>query len=411
MKRNLIMLLLLIIACSAFSDAVLGVILKEANSSDIDQSKRNESGVYIEKVLKNGKAKEAGMKIEDIIIEMDGEKVYTLSQLRAMLKLRKAGDAAKFVVLRDGKKKSFKLKLGSREEINPTPGYMGIYEDKLSERRREKIGLKVPYGVQVDVVREGPAHKAGMKTGDVILELAGHKAYTFDQLKKIIKDFKAGEEIDLKLFRDDEKNIKVTLGSRASDDEIIRVGDISVSIPDLEVDSRFKREFIPFYSGNILTNEQYIGATIRVVSLAKNEEQPETFVEIQGIIGDTPADESDLKVGDRIIKVDGKVVEDYHDITKIIESADKDLEFEFSRKSKKKTTKIKPVVYKDASEIRISTGSFSHRFNFSNHNDLKKYLPKGEKIQRTMADDEGNVKIATDKNLYKISIDMVGKII
>ncbi len=411
MKRNLIILIMLIFTCSVFSEAVLGVILKDASSSDIAQDKRNDYGVYIERVLKNGKAKEAGMLPEDVIVMMDGEKVYTLSQLRAMLELRKPGDQSKFTVLRDGKKKNIKVKLGSREDINPTPAYMGIYSDKLSERRRKKIGIDVPYGVQVDVVRDGPCYKAGMKTGDVIIEMDGNKIYAFDQLQTILKSFKAGDEIDLKIFRDGTKKIRLKLGARASEDEIMKIGNISVSVPELNVDSEFKREFISFYNGNILTNDKYIGATVRVVSIAKNEDSPETFVEIQGIIDDTPAEESDLKTGDRIVKIDSKSIEDYYDVTKIIEGSDKELNFEFTRKGKKKSTKIKPVNYKESSEVKIKMNRFSKGLTFNTHKDVKKYIPKGEKIQRTIIDDDGNMKIDTDKNTYRITTDMVGKII
>lgn len=223
MKKNLIIILLLLISCYSFSEAVLGVILKDAVSSEIKQEKRHEYGVYVEKVLNNGSAKEAGMLKDDIIIMMDSEKVYTLSQIQAMLKLKETGDQSKFVVLRDGKKKTIKVKLGSREDINPTPAYMGIYSDKLSDRRREKIGLDVPYGVQVDVVRDGPCYKAGMKTGDVIVEMDGNKIYAFDQLQSILKAFKAGDEVDLKVFRDGTKKIRLKLGARPRKMKLFRL--------------------------------------------------------------------------------------------------------------------------------------------------------------------------------------------
>jgi serine protease Do len=94
--------------------------------------------------------------------------------------------------------------------------YVIIDEDLAKERK-----LPVTYGALIDsdgknpaVVSGSPAERAGLKKGDIILEINGQKITEENTLAGIISRFSPGDTIDLKILRDGkELNLKVTLGN------------------------------------------------------------------------------------------------------------------------------------------------------------------------------------------------------
>jgi len=81
--------------------------------------------------------------------------------------------------------------------------------------------LSVDYGAlligvsgQSPVVSGSPADKAGLKSGDIILELNGDRVDENHPLASLIPKYQPNEEITLKILRDgEEETIKLKLGS------------------------------------------------------------------------------------------------------------------------------------------------------------------------------------------------------
>ena len=57
-------------------------------------------GIYVKEVEENSPADEAGINAGDIIVEFDGEEVYTIEELQNLIKEKAAGDSAKIVLYR-----------------------------------------------------------------------------------------------------------------------------------------------------------------------------------------------------------------------------------------------------------------------------------------------------------------------
>jgi serine protease Do len=76
--------------------------------------------------------------------------------------------------------------------------------------------LGASHGVVVTMVQpNGPAEKAGMKQGDVILAINGHDIKDGDDLVATVADTPVGQSIDVKLMRDrKEQTLKLVIGDR-----------------------------------------------------------------------------------------------------------------------------------------------------------------------------------------------------
>jgi serine protease Do len=63
-----------------------------------------------------------------------------------------------------------------------------------------------------DIVKDGAADEAGLKTGDRILEANGKKVKTIEELQAIFKDLHAGDKLELLVEREGwTKKITLTL--------------------------------------------------------------------------------------------------------------------------------------------------------------------------------------------------------
>jgi len=94
--------------------------------------------------------------------------------------------------------------------------WMGVYLDTVDAQMSAYYRLPVDYGaIIMDVVRNGPADKAGVKRGDIIIEFNGEKITTADDLVVRVMRCKVGDRVRLGIARGDERlTIEVTLEER-----------------------------------------------------------------------------------------------------------------------------------------------------------------------------------------------------
>ena len=90
-----------------------------------------------------------------------------------------------------------------REKGSVTRGWLGVMIQKITPELAESFNLKDEHGALVgDVIPNGPADKAGIKRGDVIVRFDGRAVRTMEELPKIVASTPPGKQVDVEVIRD-----------------------------------------------------------------------------------------------------------------------------------------------------------------------------------------------------------------
>jgi len=95
-------------------------------------------------------------------------------------------------------------------------GWIGVEPAELSPELMETFGVKARRGVMITgVLQNGPAAQAGVRPGDVIVEVGGKQVSSVSELLSGVSALKPGTAAPLRLLRRDEAvELKVTPGLR-----------------------------------------------------------------------------------------------------------------------------------------------------------------------------------------------------
>ncbi|MFO8235372.1 MAG: Do family serine endopeptidase [Bacteroidales bacterium] len=182
--------------------AVLGVQIQNI-TGDLAKEKDLEvqQGAYVAGLTKDGAADEAGIKSGDVIIEVDNEKIESVSELQQTINNYRPGDEVKVIVKRNGKKKQFDVKLrnmqGSTEIIagEETLENLGAKFETLSRQEKQRIGIN--HGVKVVRLEDGAFKDAGIKEGFVVAYIEGNKINSVDDIKQILGQTPSGARVEV----------------------------------------------------------------------------------------------------------------------------------------------------------------------------------------------------------------------
>lgn len=208
-------------------------------------------------------------------------------------------------------------------------GWIGIVIQDVNEKIAREKKLESEEGVYVkEVMKDSPADSAGIKEGDVIVELQGMKLSDADELVQAVRWTHPGTKEDLVVVRDGKKmTLHVTVGkNRMSRRFQFREGP---TMPDVHV-----------FIGNHILGLQL---------LTLNEQLGEYFgapnnegVLVEEVEHKSAAEKAGFKAGDIIVRVGTKTVDAAEKIQKELRKHDEGdkVEFEIIRKGSKKTLTI-----------------------------------------------------------------------
>jgi Do/DeqQ family serine protease len=140
---------------------------------------REREGVLVADVMKGGPADGGGVRPGDVVVEFGGTRIREVPDLQRRVANIAPGQPVKLTVVRDTRRVTLSVTLGEMPAdeptlaaVDPSAEGFGLRTEALSPDIAEQ--LKVPFtrGVVVaDVAAGGPADAAGLRRGDVILEV------------------------------------------------------------------------------------------------------------------------------------------------------------------------------------------------------------------------------------------------
>jgi S1-C subfamily serine protease len=186
----------------------LGLNLSEVNEAVAKELKlRAGTGVYINKVVSMSPGQKAGLKAGDVILKCAHKTVNTPELVGQILAGKKAGDVIKVVVNRNGRKKSFHVRLenapmGLNVGAIQNPTWMGADIQDIDAVMKIQFNLPDNRGVIVNhVAQNSPAQAAGLMTGDVIRRFGGTRLQHVKQLQSLILNSQPGQQVRLTILR------------------------------------------------------------------------------------------------------------------------------------------------------------------------------------------------------------------
>jgi len=273
----LISLLVVVAATAAVAKdddhGYLGVMLQNVSTSMAKALQLDEDeGVMINQVVDDSPAAKAGLEDGDVILEFNGKAIDDYADLTKAVRATAPGEKVDLRILHDGKRQTKQVEMGKSEDgeffvggnkrvfINPKlgeggawidddghrkviimsddeddssvwfsgdgnvhmehfgfntdRGFMGVDLDDLNDQLGEYFDVDDGKGALVTSVREdSPAAKAGLKAGDVIVNLGDENITDAADVHEAMADTEPEQELEIKVVRKGQrKTLKITLG-------------------------------------------------------------------------------------------------------------------------------------------------------------------------------------------------------
>ena len=189
----------------------LGVSIQPLTKDLAKNFKRdNTNGALVSSVIEGSPADKAGLKAGDVIVEFNGKKVAKATELPSLVADLTVGRDVPMVVVRDGSEMRLNARIARLEDETPAKvadaqekGQLGLSVQPITPPVARELGLKVKEGVLVrDVVEGGRAAEAGIRPGDVIVEINRQPVRTVEDLKVRVDKQTKNEPIVLLVNRD-----------------------------------------------------------------------------------------------------------------------------------------------------------------------------------------------------------------
>jgi S1-C subfamily serine protease len=211
--------------------------------------------VEIIQVEKDSPADKAGLEEGDVVQEIEGQELKSREMLIKEIRKRGPGDEVTLQVERDGEEKDIDVELGEYSErdiweefeykfpelFRVEPGtlpqvfrtapdrsgiftyvygsrkYIGVDLQALNPELADYFGVEKGAGLLIaKVTKDGPAAKAGLKVGDVIVRADEKDMPSPDKLQRLIQGKEIGDKIKLEVIRNKKK---MTLEVEVGEDE------------------------------------------------------------------------------------------------------------------------------------------------------------------------------------------------
>ncbi len=193
----------------AVERGLLGVRMREVDYAlaeifDMDRPR----GAFVDGVIDESPAGNAGVQDEDIIVEFNGHEIEYYTDLPFCVGQYQPGTEAAVRLIRDGEERRLTVVLGSSptneasivvedtapERANP----LGFKISELSEETRQVAGID---GVRIAQVEEGPGREAGLREGDVVVSLNRQPVPSVSDFASVAESLPASGFVQIRIVR------------------------------------------------------------------------------------------------------------------------------------------------------------------------------------------------------------------
>ncbi|MDP2915297.1 MAG: PDZ domain-containing protein [Candidatus Aminicenantes bacterium] len=277
----------------------------------VQAGERQDGKLEVAEVEPKSPAELAKIKEGDVIVKIDGKDIASGEALQWEIRSRKPGQDITVRIERNGKPQDLKVKLGEYTEEDakrelfqafprlfppetPAPGRsapqaqpkvwalpkgkLGIlpfaWESRkfigvtLQELNKDSVGalfgIKDGIGLLVaEITADGPAAKAGLKVGDLILKADGKRLQAVSELSDMLQDKKKGDKVKIELMRDKKTmTLDIEIGEEESGPEELLfrgLSDYSTTMPELlkRNDESSKKQIEEFFRKNEETVKKF----------------------------------------------------------------------------------------------------------------------------------------------------------
>jgi serine protease Do len=164
---------------------------------------KDQKGALVADVTAGGPAEKAGIQRGDVIVSYDGREVREMNELPMMVGSTPVGREVEVEILRKGRKKVIEVEIGklneemeTKEEPSESRSDLGMRVEEITPELAQKLNLSEQSGlVVVDVDPSSPAAEAGIRPGDLILEVDQKEVDSLDQYWDAISGYNEGDTV------------------------------------------------------------------------------------------------------------------------------------------------------------------------------------------------------------------------
>jgi serine protease Do len=215
-------------------------------------------------VEKESAAEKAGVQKGDVIQAVNGEKIRDPQALADVVREMAPGSAAKIGLWRGGKALEVKAVLGKLEsprhfswhsapltKVIRSKAYLGVNLLELDAGLAAYFSVKAGEGVLITrVEKDTPAEKAGLRSGDVIVQMAAKAVKESDDIHEALAALKKGDSLEITVVRHGkkvtlkaepdfsrrERILRFFSGDKDIEIEHLELPELDIEIPEFDID-------------------------------------------------------------------------------------------------------------------------------------------------------------------------------
>jgi serine protease Do len=221
-------------------------------------------GVQVLAVNKDSAAAKAGILKGDVIQAVNGEKIRDTQTLSDVIREMAPGSTAKIGLWRDGKALEVKAVLGKFEsqrhftwhsapmtKVIRSRAYLGINLLEMDADMASYFSVKAGEGVLITrVEKDTPAEKAGLKSGDVIVQMGAKAVKESDDIHEALASLKKGDSLEITVVRHGkrvtlkadpdfsrkERVLRFFSGDKDIEIEHLELPELDIEIPEFDIE-------------------------------------------------------------------------------------------------------------------------------------------------------------------------------